>query len=122
MPVRATAAVVLLAELLLMVSRPVAAPVVVGSNLICSAILWVGFRVTGRLSLTMVNPGPVIADALTFTGEPPVELSVIDCVVAVFTVTVPKLRLDGLIVSCGFVEDPPPPQEGEQSALKRANS
>jgi hypothetical protein len=36
---------------------------------------------------------------LTFTGAVPVELSVSVCVVSVFTVTPPKLRLPALTVS-----------------------
>lgn len=52
----------------------------------------------------MVNPAPVIVAELTVTGEVPVELSVIDCVAAVLTVTLPKLRLVALTVSCELVE------------------
>ena len=75
----------------------------------------------------MVKPDPVIAAALTVTGEVPVELSVTDCVAAVFTVTLPKLRLVTLTVNCGFavgggVEDDPPLQEGTQSAWKEARA
>ena len=36
------------------------------------------------------------------TGEVPVEVSVNDCVVAVLSVTLPKLRLAALIVNCGL--------------------
>jgi len=36
------------------------------------------------------------------TGEVPVEVNVNDCVVAVFTVTLPKLKLAALTVSCGL--------------------
>jgi hypothetical protein len=38
----------------------------------------------------------VIVAALTVTGEVPVEVSVSDCVVAVFTVTLPKLKVAAL--------------------------
>jgi hypothetical protein len=44
----------------------------------------------------------VIAAELTVTGEVPVEVSVNDWVVAVFIVTLPKLRLAALIVNCGL--------------------
>jgi hypothetical protein len=44
----------------------------------------------------------VIAAEFTVTGEVPVDVSVNDCVVAVFTVTLPKLRLPALTVSCGL--------------------
>ena len=36
------------------------------------------------------------------TGEVPVEVNVSDCVVAVFTVTLPKLKLAALTVNCGL--------------------
>jgi hypothetical protein len=44
----------------------------------------------------------VIAAELTVTGEVPVDVSVSDCVVAVFTVTLPKLKLAALTVNCGL--------------------
>jgi hypothetical protein len=46
-----------------------------------------------------VNPAPVITAELTVTGEVPVDVSVNDCVVAVFTVTLPKLRVPALTVN-----------------------
>jgi hypothetical protein len=36
------------------------------------------------------------------TGAVPVDVSVNDCVVAVFTVTLPKLKLAALTVNCGL--------------------
>jgi hypothetical protein len=50
-----------------------------------------------------VKPVPVIATELTLTGNVPVDVSVSDCVVAVFTVTLPKLRFAALTVNCGTV-------------------
>jgi hypothetical protein len=50
-----------------------------------------------------VKPVPVIAAEFTVTGEVPVDVKVNDCVVAVFTVTLPKLRLAALTVNCGTV-------------------
>lgn len=50
---------------------------------------------------TMEKPAPVIAAEFTVTGEVPVEVKVKACVVAVFVVTLPKLRLAALAVSCG---------------------
>jgi hypothetical protein len=44
----------------------------------------------------------VIAAELTVTGAVPVDVSVNDCVVAVFTVTVPKLNVPVLTVNCGL--------------------
>jgi hypothetical protein len=48
-----------------------------------------------------VKPAPEIAAEFTVTGDIPVEVSVTDCVVAVFTVTLPKLKLAALIVNSG---------------------
>ena len=49
-----------------------------------------------------MKPAPVIAAELTVTGAVPVDVSVNDCVVAVFTVTLPKLRLAALTANCGL--------------------
>jgi hypothetical protein len=73
-----------------------AIPVDVGRNCTCNVIDCVGFSVTGKLPATMVKPVPVMVAELTVTGAVPVEVSVNDWVVAVFTVTLPKLRLPAL--------------------------
>ena len=39
---------------------------------------------------------------LTVTGDVPDDVNVSDCVVAVFTVTLPKLKLAALTVNCGL--------------------
>ncbi len=44
----------------------------------------------------------MIAAELTVTDEVPVEVNVSDCVVAVFTVTLPKLKDAALTVNCGL--------------------
>jgi hypothetical protein len=98
-PLKATNAVPPVDTSLLIVSCPVAAPVVVGLNCTCNVIDWVGFSVTGKLPPTIVKPVPVIAAEFTVKGEVPVDVSVNDCVVAVFTVTLPKLRLAALTVN-----------------------
>jgi hypothetical protein len=41
----------------------------------------------------------VITAEFTVTGEVPVDVNVKDCVVAVFTVTLPKLRVPALTVN-----------------------
>jgi hypothetical protein len=51
----------------------------------------------------------VIVAELTVTGAVPVEVSVNDCVVDVFTVTLPKLRLAALTVNCGLGDAVPRP-------------
>jgi hypothetical protein len=44
----------------------------------------------------------VLAAELTVTGAVPVDVSVSDCVVAVFTVTLPKLKVAALTANCGL--------------------
>jgi hypothetical protein len=44
----------------------------------------------------------VIAAEFTVTGAVPVDVSVNDCVVAVFTVKLPKLNVAMLTVNCGL--------------------
>jgi hypothetical protein len=56
----------------------------------------------------MVNPAPLTVAEFTVTGVVPVEVRVKDCVVAVFTATLPKLKLPALTVSCGFAAVPVP--------------
>jgi hypothetical protein len=50
-----------------------------------------------------VKPEPVIAAEFTVTGAVPIDVRVNDCVVAAFTVTLPKDRLGALTVNCGLV-------------------
>jgi len=92
-PLRATIAVEPVDESLLIVICPLAAPVDVGRNRTCNVTAWAGFSVTGTLPPTIVKPAPVMVAELTVTGAVPVDVNVNDCVVAVFTVTLPKLKL-----------------------------
>jgi hypothetical protein len=62
-----------------------------------------GFRVSGKVAPETLKPDPVTAPALTVTGPVPVDDKVIVCVVAVFTVMLPKLTLDGLTLSVAVV-------------------
>jgi hypothetical protein len=101
-PPRVTCAVEPVDESLVIVICPLADPVAVGRNCTCNVTVWVGFNVTGKLLPTIVKPVPVIAAELTVTGAVPVDVSVSDCVVAVFTVTLPKLKLPALTVNCGL--------------------
>jgi len=50
----------------------------------------------------IVKPAPVMVAELTVTGDVPDDVNVSDCVVAVFTVTLPKLKLAALTVNCGL--------------------
>ncbi len=108
-PLSDTTDVVPLLELLLIESCPVAAPVAVGLNCTCSVSVCAGFKVVGKVTPTMINPVPVIPAALTVTADVPVELKVSVCVVAVFTVTLPKLRLAALTPRIGFAAATPVP-------------
>src|SRR6185312_5705829 len=86
-PLSATAVVLPLEELLLIVSFPVTAPVAAGLNCTWSVTDCCGFKVAGRLPPTMVKPVPAIAAEFTVTAEVPVEVSTKDSALAVFTVT-----------------------------------
>lgn len=88
-------------ELLLIVICPLAVPVTVGRNCTCNVIACPEFSVTGRLPPMIVKPAPVIAAEFTVTGAVPVEVRVNDTVADVFTVTLPKLKLDALAISFG---------------------
>jgi hypothetical protein len=101
-PFRATTVALPVDESLLIAICPLADPAVVGRNCTCNVIDCVGFSVTGKLPPTSVKPAPVIAAEFTVTGDVPVDVSVSDCLVAVFTVTLPKLRLAELIVNSGL--------------------
>jgi len=73
----------------------------VGSNFTLKVTDWVGFSVTGKVAPDIVNPVPVNAAELMVTGAVPVEVNVTGSVDAVFTVTLPKARLAGLMVNVG---------------------
>jgi len=60
-----------------------------------------GFRVRGKVAPETVKPVPVRVAALTVTAAVPVEDRVSVCVVAVFTFTLPKDRLDELTLRVG---------------------
>ena len=98
-PLSATSELLPVDELLLILNCPFAAPVAVGLNRTCSVNDCVGFSVAGKEPPTRVKPAPAIVTEFTVTGAVPVELRVSTCVVAVFTVTLPKLRLPALTVS-----------------------
>jgi hypothetical protein len=102
-PLRPIAAVALVDELLWIVSCPVAAPVVAGSNCTSSVTAKLGFKVTGNVAPDIVKPVPVRVPELMVTGAVPVEVNVTGSVVGVFTVTLPNARLAGLIVNVDTV-------------------
>ncbi len=59
------------------------------------------FSVRGKVAPETVKPLPLTAAALTVTAAVPVEDRVRVCVVAVFTFTLPKDKLDELTLSVG---------------------
>jgi hypothetical protein len=91
----------LLDELLVMVSFPLAVPVVAGSNVSVMEIDWPGFSVAGRLTADDAKPLPDTTIELTVTGAVPVDVSVSICVVELFTVTAPKATLLAFALNAG---------------------
>ena len=81
----------------------------VGSNRTLSVTVWPGFKVVGKVAPDIVNPAPLNAAELIVTGAVPIEVNVMGCVEAVFTVTLPNVRLAELIVSCGLATTVPVP-------------
>ena len=108
-PLRLTTAVLLVDESLWIVSCPEAAPVVAGSNCTFRVTDRPGFKVSGNVAPDTVKPVPVKVDELMVTGAVPVEVSVTDCVDAVFSVKSPNTRLTVLSVNCGLVAAVPVP-------------
>jgi hypothetical protein len=108
-PLRLTTAVLLVDELLWILSWPIAAPAVVGSNCTFRVTAWCGFNVTGNVAPDTVYPAPLSAAELMVTDAVPVEVNVTGCVDAVFNVTSPKVRLAALIVNCGLSAAVPVP-------------
>jgi hypothetical protein len=98
-PLRLIRVEVPLAELLVSVNCPVAAPAVLGSNCTVSVAVWFGFSVSGKLTPETVNPVPATLAALTVTADVPVEDRVSVWLAAEFTLAFPNDRLDELTPS-----------------------
>lgn len=90
MPLRLITVTGLLDELLTMLSWPVAAPAVVGSNCTASVTTWLGFKVSGKLPPNTENPAPATVAALTVTAAVPLEVRVTDIETAAFKTTLPN--------------------------------
>lgn len=108
--------------LLLIVNCPFAEPVAVGWNCTRRLSDCIGFNVAGRLPPIRVKPSPVIAAELTITGTVPVEVKVRACVVVLFTVTLPKLRLPALTANCGLAAAVPIPLNATTTAFSTEES
>lgn len=100
-PLRLITADRLVEELLAMVSCPVAAPTIEGSNCRLSVAAWPGFKVTGNETPDIVKPEPVNAAELIVTGPVPVDVKVTDFFDAVLTATLPKLTVVALTARVG---------------------
>jgi hypothetical protein len=97
-PLRDTVAVAFGDESLVTTKLPVAAPETVGVKVICKFRVWPGFSLRGKAIAAVENPEPLTDTPLRVTGAVPVDLSVMASVAALFTVTLPKLRLVALAV------------------------
>jgi len=98
-PLRVTTEVLPVVALLAMTSWPDAAPAVVALNCTVSTADCCGFNVRGKLAPDTEKPVPEIVAELTVTAEFPVDDSVTDCVIGVFSATLPKFRLDALTLN-----------------------
>jgi len=100
-PLRLITVDVPLDELLVKVNEPVSAPAAVGSNCTVSVAVEFGLRVSGKVAPEKVKPDPATAASLMITATVPVEDKVSVCVVAVFTLTLPKPMLPALTLRVG---------------------
>ena len=101
LPVRLITVDVPLDELLVKVNEPASAPAAVGSNCTVSVAVEFGLRVSGKVAPETVKPDPATASSLMITATVPVDDKVSVCVVAVFTLMLPKLMLAALTLSVG---------------------
>jgi hypothetical protein len=84
---------------------PLAAVVVVGAKLTLRDVLWPGARLNGSVLPPILNPFPVAVYWEMVAVAGPLFVIITGSVLLVPTVTLPKLTLVGLVVSCGY---PPP--------------
>jgi hypothetical protein len=108
-PLSGTPVVLPLLLLLLIVSSPFTAPDTVGSNCTCRVADAPGFRVTGRTPGTTLKSAPVTVAELTVTADVPEDVSVTDCCVGKFRVTLPKANDTALKDNCGLCTAVPLP-------------
>jgi len=101
-PLSAIAGVWPAVALLVIVSVPDKAPLVVGSNCTVSEAAWFGFSVSGKLIPDAEKLVPETAIELIVSGAFPVEVSVNDCADLVFTFTLPNVTLFALVVRAAF--------------------
>jgi hypothetical protein len=91
--------VALVEELLAIVSFPIAAPVVAGSNWISNVSACPGLSVTGRVAADRVKPAPIGVAEFIVTEAVPVEVKFTDCVATEFRGTLPNPTLAASMLS-----------------------
>jgi hypothetical protein len=89
---------------------PLAAPLVVGANSTVNDVLWPAVNVKGRVSPLKLNPLPLAAPAEMVRFDPPELVSVSDKLELLPTWTLPKARLVGFAVNVPCVT--PVPESG----------
>jgi hypothetical protein len=90
-----------------MLTLPLAAPLVVGEKSTLNDVLWPAVKVKGKDRPLKLNPLPLAVAAEIVRLEPPVLVSVLDKLVLLPTWTLPKARLVGLAVSVPCVTPVP---------------
>jgi hypothetical protein len=98
------------APLEVILTLPLAAPLVVGEKSTVNDVLWPAFNVKGKVSPLKLNPLPLAAAAEIARLDPPVLVSVSDKLELLPTCTLPKARLVGFAVSDPCVT--PAPESG----------
>lgn len=76
-------------------TEPFTAPALAGLKSTLKVVLWLAFRVAGRLSPLMEKPAPLAVAADIVTADPPVFVKVSDLLLVVPTWMLPKDRLGG---------------------------
>src|SRR5271157_517796 len=90
-----------------MLTLPLAAPLVVGENSTVNDVLWPAVKVKGKDKPLKLNPAPLAVAAEIVRLDPPELVSVSDKVVLLPTWMFPKARLVGLAVSVPCVTPVP---------------
>ena len=105
-PLRLTAEVVPVEELLVRVSFPVVAPAVMGLKAIARVADFPAASVNGKLAPERVKPVPLNDSALIVTEPVPDEVSVMDWEAVAATFIVPKFTLLALTANVDVVAAP----------------
>ncbi len=82
-----------------MLTLPLAAPLVVGEKSTVNEVLWPAFNVKGKVSPLRLNPLPLAVAAEMVRLDPPELVSVSDKLELLATCTLPNARLVGFAAS-----------------------